>query len=143
MSSLSAVNKEEASLRCFHKHSSLLHYAHTPHPQPSLCYVALPGAAGDVYVSDPWCLASKQRLARAPVLDWLHVSPLGLLYICVTTEPQLANESQVLTVHRMLTHKPWSVLRTYYCGLASSFGDHSINLEIKERWRAVTSGHDY
>lgn len=47
-----------------------------------------------------------------PVLDWLHVSPLGLLYICVTTEPQLANESQALTVHRMLTHKPWSVLRT-------------------------------
>lgn len=108
--SLSAVNKAGVSLRCFHKHSSLFLYAvPRPLPLPSphvtpLRYVALPGAAGDVYVSDPWCLASKQTLAWAPVLEWLHVSAQGLLYICITTEPQLANESQALTAHRILAH---------------------------------------
>lgn len=89
-----------------------LRYSPSFYPRHPLCYEALPGAAGDVYVSDPWCLASKQTLAWAPVPEGLHVSALALLCICITTEPQLANQSQALTAHSLLAHKPWSVLRS-------------------------------
>ncbi|CAJ1085023.1 Hypothetical predicted protein, partial [Xyrichtys novacula] len=40
-------------------------------------------------------------------LDRLHVSALGPLHIRITTEPQLANESQALTARRMPANKLW------------------------------------
>lgn len=97
------LSAEGASLRCFHKHSSLSLLSPM---SPSFYYTALSGAAGDVYLSGPWCLASKQTLAR--VLVWSGPAPcfcsLLLLHIRITTEPQLANESQALTAHRTPAH---------------------------------------
>lgn len=69
-----------------------------------------PGADCDVYVSDPWCLAGKQTLASASVLEQLHVFAPGLLSICIAAEPQLANERQAAAAVSTLAHKPWSVL---------------------------------
>lgn len=75
------------------------------HVTPLCCTLSL-GADCDVYVSDPWCLAGKQTLASAPVLEQLHFFALGLLSTCIAHSWLRKGWATLST----LAHKPWSVL---------------------------------
>lgn len=46
------------------------------------------------------------------VLERLHVAAVGLLCFCLSTEPQLANESQAPAARGTPAHNLWSVPRT-------------------------------
>lgn len=79
---------------------SLLHMSPT-----SFCFVALSGAAGDVYLSDLWCLASKQTLAS--VLVWTGSTFLFWAFSISTLPLNLSWLMKVrpTTAHRMPAHK--------------------------------------